>query len=76
MDREEQDKGVGLKVTEGRYKRASEYEWVDTLDGSIVYRCIGCYEKISFDEFRKEKGYCSKCRDGKNDFLYRERRGE
>jgi len=64
-----------IREGDPNYKRVDEYEFIDLRTGKKVYRCIGCYDEITFEEFKKEKGYCSKCRDGKNDPIYRSRTG-
>lgn len=65
-----------MESVKGEWKmvRVDEYCWVDRR-GKFWAFCLGCEAKISVEEFTKEKGYCSKCRDGKNEWLYREKLG-
>lgn len=53
------------------YLRIDEYTYLDKKSGKQVHRCVGCYKVVSFREFDDNKGYCSGCRDGKNEHLYR-----
>lgn len=54
-----------------RFVRIDEHTFLEKATAKTVHRCVGCYKKVSFREFDDNKGYCSACRDGKNEAFYR-----